>query len=258
MTDQHEPMVRDHPGRPVAPLVIGHRGASAVRPENTVEAYRHAAELGADWVELDVRRTADDALVIHHDAELPDGRVIVELTAVELPASVPSLAVALTACGGMGVNVEIKNDGSDPDYDPEQRVAAGVTDLLVSWAEADQLDLNRILVTSFNPRSIDSVRSRAPAVPTGLLVFDLSGPDAVAKAIDRAAGSGHRAINPWDPFVDETFMGLARASGLAVYPWTVDDPDRMAALLDLEVDGIITNVPDVARAVVDRRLTIMG
>ena len=56
------------------PLVIGHRGASAARPENTVEAFRHAAELGADWVELDVRRTADDALVVHHDAELPDGR----------------------------------------------------------------------------------------------------------------------------------------------------------------------------------------
>jgi len=253
MTDQREPTARVDRGHRVTPLVIGHRGASAARPENTVEAYRHAAELGADWVELDVRRTADDALVIHHDAELPDGRVIVELTAVELPASVPTLAVALTACRGMGINVEIKNDRSDPDYDPGQRVASGVTDLLVSWAAADQLDLARILVTSFNPHTIDSVRSWAPAVPTGLLVFDLSGPDAVAVAIDRAARAGHRAINPWDPLVDETLMALARAAGLAVYPWTVDDPERMAALLDLEVDGIITNVPDVARAVVDSR-----
>ena len=242
MTDDHR-----------SPLVIGHRGASAVRPENTVEAYRHAAELGADWVELDVRRTADDALVIHHDAELPDGRVIVELAAGELPASVPTLAEALAASEGMGVNVEIKNVRPDPDYDPAQRIVAGVTDLLLELAQAEALDLARILVTSFNPRTIDAVRAEAPAVPTGLLVFDLSEPGAAAAAIDRAAGGGHVSINPWDPFVDEALMALARAAGLAVYPWTVDDPERMGVLLDLEVDGIITNVPDLARALVDDR-----
>ncbi len=66
-------------------LVIAHRGASAARPENTLEAFRHAATLGADWVELDVRRTADDRLTVHHDAVLPDGRAIVHLAAGDLP-----------------------------------------------------------------------------------------------------------------------------------------------------------------------------
>jgi len=53
--------------------VIAHRGASAAAPENTIEAFLLARELGADWVELDARRTADDRIVVHHDAELADG-----------------------------------------------------------------------------------------------------------------------------------------------------------------------------------------
>ena len=58
-------------------IVIAHRGASATFPENTIEAFRGAAEQGADWVELDARRTADHSLVVHHDALLADGRAIV-------------------------------------------------------------------------------------------------------------------------------------------------------------------------------------
>jgi glycerophosphoryl diester phosphodiesterase len=234
----------------MSPLVIGHRGASAARPENTIEAFRHAAELGADWVELDVRRTADQAMVIHHDAVLPDGRVIVELTGAELPDSVPSLSATLEACAGMGVNVEIKNDPADPDFDPDDRVALAATELLLAGAARNEIDLARILVTSFNPRTIAVVHEMAPGVPTGLLVFDLSDP---ARTVERAALGGHVSINPWDPLVDESLMELARQAGLLVYPWTVDDPARMRTLVDLGVDGIITNVPDVARVVVDLR-----
>ncbi len=72
--------------------VIAHRGASAAAAENTIEAFALAAELGADGVELDARRTADGQVVVHHDAHLPDGRVIVDLSAADLPAHVPTLA----------------------------------------------------------------------------------------------------------------------------------------------------------------------
>jgi glycerophosphoryl diester phosphodiesterase len=237
--------------------VIAHRGASAARPENTIEAFRHAAELGSDWVELDVRRTADGALVVHHDPVLPDGRVIVGLSADELPARVPSLATALDACAGMGVNVEIKNDRGEPDFDPDDGVAAAVADLV-----SERFDRTRsspgsgrvvpspILVTSFNWRTIAAVRARAPSVPTGQLVGDLSDP---ALVVERAVGAGHVADNPPGPVVDRAFMERAHRAGLLVYPWTIDDPDQMRALLDLDVDGIITNVPDVARAMVDAR-----
>ena len=234
------------------PLVIGHRGASEARPENTVEAFRHAAELGADWVELDVRRTADDALVIHHDAVLPDGRVIVELAAAELPATVATLAEALAACAGMGVNIEIKNVRPDPDFDPGDRVAGAVAELLLAGDVLGDIALVDILVTSFNPRTVAVMGELAPSVRTGQLLFDLSAPEVAAAAVARAAADGHVSINPWDPFVDEALMARAGDAGLLVYPWTVDDPDRMRALIDLGVAGIITNVPDVARAIVDR------
>ena len=86
--------------------------------------------LGADWVELDVRRTADGALPSTTTRVLPDGRVIVELAAADLPPTLPSLADALRACDGMGVNIEIKNDPDDPDFDPDDRVAIAVAELL--------------------------------------------------------------------------------------------------------------------------------
>ena len=89
--------------------VIAHRGASRAERENTLEAFRRAGLMGADAVELDVRRTADGAMAIHHDASLSDGRVICELQSVDLPAHIPMLSAALDACEGMWVNIEIKN-----------------------------------------------------------------------------------------------------------------------------------------------------
>jgi len=229
-------------------LVIAHRGASAARPENTVAAFRQAEVLGADWVELDARRTADDLLVVHHDAHLPDGRAIVDLTAGDLPDRVPTLAEALAACGAMGVNIEIKNDRGDPDFDEYDGVAVAVAELLS--APAAPLAADRVLVTSFNPATIGVIRERSPHVPTGRLT--MNGHD-IAGRIERTAAAGHVTINPWDGLVDEELMGLARDAGLAVYPWTIDDPERMRALVDLGVDGIISNVVDVARSVVDGR-----
>lgn len=232
----------------VRPLVIAHRGASAARPENTVEAFRHARHLGADWVELDVRRTLDGALVIHHDAVLPDGRALIGLAGSDVPSTVATLGQAFDACAGMGVNVEIKNDPHDPDFDPDDGVAELVADLLVVEAERGHVDLDVILVTSFNPATIAVVHDRHPAIPTGLLAFDIPEPEAL---VAQALAGGHVAVNPWEQFVDGHLMVLAAAAGLAVFPWTVDDPDRMAELVALGVAGIITNVPDVARAVVD-------
>ncbi len=147
----------------------------------------------------------------------------------------------------MGVNIEIKNDRHDPDFDPDDRVAVAVADLLSGPGAA--LPADRVLVTSFNPATIGVLRERAPHVPTGRLTAN--GHD-LAGRIDRTAAAGHGAINPSDDLVDESLMAMARDAGLRVYPWTVDDPDRMRVLVELGVDGIITNVTDVARAVVDR------
>jgi glycerophosphoryl diester phosphodiesterase len=229
------------------PLVIAHRGASSAHPENTLAAFAGAAQLGADWVELDVRRTRDEVLVVHHDAVLTDGRVIVELAAHELPASVATLDAALELCAreGLGVNVEIKSDPSDPDFDPEQRVAERVAGLLLGPEAAGPY-----LVTSFDWRCLRRVREVAPTLETGQLGF---GPIDMAIAVRRARDAGHVAVNPHRGEVDARLIELAHGSGLRVYPWTVDDPAEMAALLALGVDGIITNVPDRLRALVGPR-----
>ena len=113
-------------------LVIAHRGASAAAPENTIEAFVLARELGADWVEFDVRRTADGVVVVHHDAHLPDGRLLGDLTVDELPGHVPNLAEALEACDGVGVNIEIKSLPDDPEFDADHLVSAAVAGLVGS------------------------------------------------------------------------------------------------------------------------------
>jgi glycerophosphoryl diester phosphodiesterase len=227
-------------------LVIGHRGASRAHPENTLAAFAGAAELGADWVEFDVRTTLDQTLVIHHDPHLPDGRALIATRAAELPPSVPDLAATLARCEqlGLGVNVEIKSDPREPDFDGSYRVVDAVVDALA--AHPDLVAAGRALVTSFDPACVARVRTIAPSVPTGQLSFDLRDG---AELVARTAAAGHRSINPWDPFVDEVLVEAAHAAGLAVYPWTVDDPERQRALVELGVDGIITNVPDVLVAV---------
>jgi glycerophosphoryl diester phosphodiesterase len=224
------------------PIVIAHRGASATFPENTVEAFHGALEAGADWVELDARRTADGALVVHHDAVLPDGQTIVELAASELPGSVPSLAEALDACAGMGVNIEIKNNAPDPDLDPSEIVADRVAALL---AERDGRD--EVLISSFNPATLLHLRTTAPHLATALLVVEP--PDDV---VEQLVAAGHGALHPYDWWVTPELVAGCHAAGLRVNVWTVDDPIRMQELLDAGVDGICTNVPDVARSLIPR------
>lgn len=224
--------------------VIAHRGASAAAPENTLEAFRLARQLGADWVELDARRTADGAVVVHHDAELPDGRTICQLPRHELPASVPDLHDALDACEGMSVNIEIKNWPADPDFDESEQVAEQVVELVQARAMHD-----RVLISCFHYPTIERVRALDPAIPTAFLhlLIDRSWADLAADV----AAAGHTALHPWDGLVDESLVAAAKEHGLDVNVWTVDDPERMAQLVALGVDGLCTNVPDVARRVVD-------
>jgi len=229
----------------VVALVIAHRGASAAAPENTIESFVLARELGADWVELDVRRSADGVVVVHHDAHLPDGQMVGDLDCGDLPDHVPSLAEALEACDGMGVNIEIKNLPDDPDFDSEHTVAAAVAGLVGAY-----LGPERSLVTSFNVDAVDSVHRVDPTIPIGY-VTDLWDP---VLAVDRAVAHEMQHLHPYDAMADAALVLRAHDAGLRIHVWTVDDPDRMAELIAMGVDGIITNVPDVARNVVDGTL----
>lgn len=227
-------------GFAMAPLIVGHRGASRDHPENTLDAFRGASTQLADGVELDVRSTADGVLAVCHDPRLTDGRVIAELDAASLPASMPTLADAIGVSTPMLVNVEIKHGDHEPGFSEDRRLADAVMSAI---AELEAVP--PILVSSFDLATIDRVRVIAAHVPTGYLVLSAIDPiDAIAVCAER----GHVAIHPNDWFVDEALIGRAHDAGVAVNVWTVDDPDRIRVLASWGVDAIITNTPALARA----------
>lgn len=220
--------------------ILGHRGAPLAHPENTVEAFAAAIALGADGVELDVRRTADGRLAVCHDPVLPDGRVLAELQAAELPPSVPDLAAAVAACGGSLVNVEIKNLPDEPDFDPGERVAEAVVAFVHEHDLAD-----RVVVSSFWRGALDRVAALDPAIRRGWLTLPTWDQQ---RALDRVVADGHHVLHPHHLAVNAELVAAAHAAGVAVTTWTVDDPDRMRWLAGCGVDAIITNAPDVAVA----------
>lgn len=224
-------------------IVMAHRGASVAAQENTVEAFRLARVMGADWVELDVRRSADGMAIVHHDVHLADGQMISELQSDELPEHVPSLAQALEACEGMGVNIEIKNLPEDPDYDSNHLVADAVAGLISAY-----LGPERAMVSSFNVGAADAVRAVDPTVRTAL-IYGLIDP---SLAIGRALAHQMSALHPYEELVDEVLVRRAHEAGLAVNVWTVNDEARMTELVEMGVDGILTDLPDLARSVIDR------
>jgi glycerophosphoryl diester phosphodiesterase len=199
--------------------------------------------MGADGVELDARRTRDDALVVHHDAEI-DGFGLIRAedfaTLHEGFPSVPTLAAALDACAGMIVNVEVKCLPWDPDPESaDHDVMRAVVALVRGRAD--------IIVSSFSLDAVDAARSFEPALTTAWLTMGQT----VADASARAARHGHAWCNPdresaLRASADE--IAAAHDAGVKISVWTVDDPHEIRQLAATGVDAIITNEPDHALA----------
>jgi glycerophosphoryl diester phosphodiesterase len=208
-----------------------------------------ALEQHADGVELDVHRTADDGLVVHHDADAPGLGVLAEIPLAsirEARPDIPTLDEVLDRCAGSLVNVEIKNLPGDADYDETDRAAALVVELLARRDGRDD-----VLVSSFNLGTVDRVRALARDVRTAFLVmFGIDPIDALALAADR----GHAALHPFHAMlaVDGAVQIVERADelGLELNVWTVNDAVEIERLAGLGVDAIITDVPDLARRVI--------
>ena len=161
--------------------VFAHRGCTAGFTENTLDAFAEARRLGADGVELDVRLTADGALAIHHDAEIPGVGVVAELGVADLPAHVPLLADVLAVCEGMIVNVEIKNAPQDPGWDAGEAVAA------LTAAAIDEAGwTRRVIVSSFQVATLRAVQAADGRLPLGALWGFTTEPE---PALAEAAGS---------------------------------------------------------------------
>ena len=214
------------------PKIYAHRGASRQQRENSVEAFRVAAELGADGVELDVRRTLSGELVVHHDA-YAEGVLIARADRRALPSHVPDLGDALDACSGLRVNIEMKID--DPHKRESFELAQEVAQHLRSRAEP----VGRWLVSSFDHGVVDQMRELFPELPTGLLSWREPWQGVIRHVVD----NGHLAIHPNESMVDGQLVRAAHAAGIEVNTWTVNDPERGIELAELGVDGLITDVP---------------
>lgn len=216
-------------------LVIAHRGASAAAEENTVRAFELAVAMGADGIELDVRRAADGRLWVKHDPLPEDGN---------LPSHIVNLDTALAACGDVLVNVEIKNSPGEYGYDAALAVVEPTIEVMRRHGRTD-----RWIFSSFDWETIQRCRELAPDIASAYLVEGLDAAD-----IERTAAAGHRAIHPHASVLNEGSVQRCRDAGLAVNTWTSNDPGRLRELAELGIDGVCTDVPDVALIALGRRL----
>jgi len=222
-----------------ATMVWGHRGASQAELQNSPAAFERALEFGAVGVELDIRRTADDVLVVHHDADMTDGRFIVETAFAELPDYVPTLAWVLDLYAEHVVNIEVKSGPNERDY----RADYLVVDLLLGvLADADPE--SRHIITSFDEEVLTRVRSADTASATGLITSD----PRVKKRLEALVAAGHSAVMFDRTLIDQLLVDEAHDRGLFVGAWTVNDPYDMRRFAAIGVDAIMTDAPDVAVA----------
>ncbi|WP_369052448.1 glycerophosphodiester phosphodiesterase [Kineococcus terrestris] len=245
------------------PLVIAHRGYSAVAPENTLAAFEAALRAGADVVETDLRPAADGQVVLVHDAEVDattDGRGPVGgLTAADLARldagswfsgayrgqRLPLLADLLDLLAehpGARLLLELKEV-----WTPEQ-VAAVLRQVHRARAA------DRVVLQSFELLTLRRVRDQAPRVRLAVLVDDLPA-DAAARARVLRRDLGVVACNPGAAAL-VTRPGLVadlHGAGLQVWPWTLDAPALWEHVVGLGVDGVITNRPDGLRGWLEAR-----
>jgi glycerophosphoryl diester phosphodiesterase len=240
------------PRRPEeGPLVLAHRGASALETENTVAAFRRARTDGADGVELDVLLCATGEVMVFHDDDLrrlagrPERLADLPYRAlreVQLPrgTTIPTLEEALEACGPeLLVNVELK--ANDLGFGPTAALVEAVAGVIARTASGA-----RVLVSSFNPWAVHLWTRRAPEVRAALL-------------FERASMLPLRRawLAPWvRPFALHPELVLCSAGrvaawhrrGYQVNVWTVDDPAALRDCRRMGVDGVITNDPARSRA----------
>lgn len=224
-------------------VVTAHRGASHVAPENTMAAMVAAVEAGSDYAELDVGLTRDGQVVLMHDRTIDRTTTgsgdlgafsLRELQALEagswfgeefLGEPIPTLREVIRfARGKIKLNIEIKNSQDEP------TIASEVVDIIRS-----EDFIGDCMVTSFSRMTIEEVKRIAPEIRTGF-IFGEEYPDDVFDGDWEVLSSNHGNV-------DSTFVARAKESGKRLHVWTVDDPDQMVRLMELGVDGIITNRP---------------
>ncbi len=218
--------------------IYAHRGLHLLQRENTVDAFLEAKAIGVAGVELDVRRSRDGALVVHHDPAIDDVGPINECLMRDLPKYVPTLADALLSCEGIRVNVEIKNIPDEPGYDASGAFAHQVIDEIIDLGWRDS-----VIISSFDLATCEAVRQKDASIDIGWL---LDWRRETAPTVDIVAQRGLNAIHPFFQRLDPTIVENAHARGIAVNVWTVNGASDMDLMFAWGVDTLITDDPALA------------
>lgn len=224
------------------PLVLGHRGASADAPENTLAAFGLALEQGARGVEFDVRLSADGNVMVIHDA------TVARTTNGTGQVSKMHSDALRALDAGMGQPIPTLDDvfeafGPSMLYNVELKVS-GLWDKGLASAVADRIEAyhlqNHVVVSSFDPLALR--RARRQLSQATMTAFLWMGSWPVRRAVHGLLPQ-MQADHPYYPRVDEVYMAWARERNLRVHVWTVDDPEEARRLAALGVHTLITNKP---------------
>lgn len=246
-------------------LVHGHRGAAAVRPENTLPSFEEAIRAGADYLELDVYASRDNVLVVAHDPEInpdictgPGGKQpIRSLTVAQLRqydcggirakafprrtpmsgARIPTLDEVFALAvkhPAIRFNIEIKSSEKWTEYTPQPAAFCR----MVAAAIRKHHLAKRVLVQSFDFRIVKAMKTVAPEFELAALY----GPGE-RSFVDIARETGVKMVNPNLRLVTAAKVKEAHAAGVRVMAWTADTPEEWDRLIAMGVDGIITNDP---------------
>ena len=287
--------------------IEAHRGGRALRPENTLPSFANALSMGVNTLELDIGVTRDGAIIVSHERKLnpdlartPDGTYVaapgtpfIQLQLADVkkydvgqirPGSsygaqfpdqhaipgtrIPTLIEVFDLVRKSGdkavrFNIETKIDPNHPDESPDpQRFVTLLLDLLRTQQFSD-----RVMVQSFDWRTLQLVQQQAPSIPTVYLTQQkgLGATISLAKASEWTAGfspgdygnslpatikaAGGAIWSPYFGDVDPNLIAESHRLGLAVVVWTVNKPDDIARMIDIGVDGIISDHPDLLRKV---------
>jgi glycerophosphoryl diester phosphodiesterase len=229
--------------------ITAHRAGATAAPENTVAAIRQAILDQADWAEIDVQLTADQALVVMHDIDLArvgggnrrvDQATLAEIQSLDVGAAfgpqfageqIPTLAEILAAAGDrIRLNVELKPHSRQNARDLTRRVVAEIQEKGMT---------HRCRICSQSYESLQLARQIEPSFEVGFIVAtavgDLTRLDVNFLMVERKLAS-------------RRLVDRARVSGLDVHAWTVNDPSQVASLLDAGIANLITDDPAVMRA----------
>ena len=252
--------------------IQGHRGGpmaagAPFTPEDAQPAFDYAHSIGSDWIELDAKISSDGVPVIIHDATLDRTtdctgqvaqRTIAELggcrvdtigtdTSIkQVPGAtvpIPKLAdvLAWAKANGVRLNLEIKNQPTDPDYDP----GPGFATKILETVTASGLPRDHVLIQSFWPPNLDV--AEAAGYRTAFLTLANSSNG----SIEFAQGRGYEVVSPAWPIPDAPeYVKKAHAAGKQVVPYTFNTSEEIRAAVDAGVDAVISNDVIVAQRVI--------